>query len=101
MTLRPATLLAATGGLPDIVFRQTAVKLFGSYEIDYRWESRTEAAVRDLLPEVPPGYAVTSAAAMLSRKPDNTKTIANSANPPFQSSGRYRGKTSGTWLFSK
>jgi MtrB/PioB family decaheme-associated outer membrane protein len=31
-----AALLAATGGLPDIVFRQTAVKLFGSYEIDAR-----------------------------------------------------------------
>jgi MtrB/PioB family decaheme-associated outer membrane protein len=27
-------LLAATGGLPDIVFRQTAVKLFGKFAID-------------------------------------------------------------------
>ena len=29
-----ATLLAATGGLPSITFRQTALKLFGKYELD-------------------------------------------------------------------
>ncbi len=28
------TLLAASGGLPDIVFRQTTLRLFGRYEID-------------------------------------------------------------------
>jgi hypothetical protein len=43
--------------------RATASGSFGSYEIDYRWESRTEAAVRDLLPEVPHGYEVSSDAA--------------------------------------
>ncbi len=29
-----AALLAATGGLPNITFRQAALKLFGKYEID-------------------------------------------------------------------
>ncbi|HEY2926061.1 MtrB/PioB family decaheme-associated outer membrane protein [Piscinibacter sp.] len=33
-----AALLAATGGLPDIVFRQTTVKLFGRYELNKRSE---------------------------------------------------------------
>jgi hypothetical protein len=27
-------LLAATGGLPDVVYRQTSLRLFGRYEID-------------------------------------------------------------------
>ncbi|HUG22389.1 MtrB/PioB family decaheme-associated outer membrane protein [Piscinibacter sp.] len=31
-----AALLAATGGLPDIVFRQTTLKLFGRYALDDR-----------------------------------------------------------------
>ena len=31
-----AALLAASGGLPDIVFRQTALKLFGKYTLDKR-----------------------------------------------------------------
>lgn len=31
-----AALLAATGGLPDIVFRQTALKLFGKYALSKR-----------------------------------------------------------------
>lgn len=31
-----AALLAASGGLPDIVFRQTALKLFGKYALDKR-----------------------------------------------------------------
>ena len=38
---------------------------------------------------------------MLSRKADNTKTIASRAKQPFQSSGNSRGRASGTWLFSK
>ena len=42
-----------------------------------------------------------SAAAMLSRKDDSTKTITSSTKAPFQSSGRKRGRTSGTSLFSK
>jgi hypothetical protein len=29
-----AALLAATGGLPDITFRQTALRLFGKYQVD-------------------------------------------------------------------
>jgi len=29
-----AALLAATGGLPDVVYRQTSLRLFGRYEID-------------------------------------------------------------------
>jgi len=29
-----ATLLAATGGLPDIVYRQVTLKLFGKYTLD-------------------------------------------------------------------
>lgn len=32
--LGSAALLAATGGLPDIVFRQTSLKLFGKYTLD-------------------------------------------------------------------
>lgn len=31
-----AALLAATGGLPDIVFRQTTLRLFGKYAVDKR-----------------------------------------------------------------
>ena len=42
-----------------------------------------------------------SAAAMLSRKLDSTKTITSRTKPPFQSSGRYFGRMTGTWLFSK
>ncbi len=42
-----------------------------------------------------------SAAAMLSRKLDSTKTITSMTNAPFQSSGRYFGRITGTWLFSK
>ena len=34
-------------------------------------------------------------------KLDSTKTITSSTNAPFQSSGRKRGRTSGTWLSSK
>ena len=41
------------------------------------------------------------AAAMLSRKLDSTNTIQSSTKPPFQSSGRMRGSSSGTWLSSK
>ena len=42
-----------------------------------------------------------SAAAMLSRKLDSTNTIASSARPPFQPSGRKAGISSGMRLFSK
>ncbi len=42
-----------------------------------------------------------SAAAMLSRKEESTKTIASSANAPFQSPGRYFGSAAGTLLSSK
>lgn len=35
-------LLAATGGLPDIVFRQTTLKLFGRYTIDKRSSVRVD-----------------------------------------------------------
>ena len=42
-----------------------------------------------------------SAAAMLSRKADSTKTMASSAKAPFQSSGRKRGSACGTSLRSK
>jgi len=31
-----STLLAATGGLPDILFRQLALKMYGTYDIDKR-----------------------------------------------------------------
>jgi MtrB/PioB family decaheme-associated outer membrane protein len=39
-----AALLAATGGLPDIVWRQTTLKLFGRYELDKRSALRLELA---------------------------------------------------------
>ena len=42
-----------------------------------------------------------SAAAMLSRKLDSTNTIASSARPPCQPSGRKAGISSGMRLFSK
>ena len=42
-----------------------------------------------------------SAAAMLSRKPDSTNTMASSARPPRQPSGRNAGISSGMRLFSK
>jgi hypothetical protein len=42
-----------------------------------------------------------SAAAMLSRKLDSTNTTTSRAKPPFQSSGRKAGISSGIWLFSK
>lgn len=35
-------LLAATGGLPDIVYRQTLLKLYGRYELDKRSELRLD-----------------------------------------------------------
>ena len=35
-------LLAASGGLPNIVFRQTALKLFGKYELDKRSAVRVD-----------------------------------------------------------
>lgn len=35
-------LLAATGGLPDIVFRQTSLRLFGRYELDKQSELRLD-----------------------------------------------------------
>ncbi len=38
---------------------------------------------------------------MLSRNADSTKMMASSAKPPFQSSGRMAGITSGTLLLSK
>lgn len=37
-----AALLAASGGLPDIVFRQTLLKLFGRYQIDKQSEWRLD-----------------------------------------------------------
>lgn len=37
-----AALLAATGGLPDIVFRQTTLKLFGKYTLDKQSAVRLE-----------------------------------------------------------
>ena len=42
-----------------------------------------------------------SAAAMLSRKLDSTKIMTSRTNPPFQSSGRKRGRMAGTRLASK
>ena len=42
-----------------------------------------------------------SAAAMLSRKLESTNTMIKRTKPPFQSSGRILGSTTGTWLFSK
>jgi len=42
-----------------------------------------------------------SAAAILSRKLESTNTITSITKPPFQSSGRYLGNITGTWLFSK
>lgn len=39
-----AALLDATGGLPDILFRQTSVRLFGSYSIDKRSAVRVDIA---------------------------------------------------------
>ena len=41
------------------------------------------------------------AAAMLSRNEESTNTSASSTTPPFQSSGRMRGSSCGTWLSSK
>jgi hypothetical protein len=41
------------------------------------------------------------AAAMLSRKLDSTKTRISITKPPFQSSGRKRGRIAGTLLSSK
>ena len=41
------------------------------------------------------------AAAMLSRKLDSTKTSTSMTKPPFQSSGRKRGRIAGTRLSSK
>ncbi|MBP9905886.1 MAG: MtrB/PioB family decaheme-associated outer membrane protein [Rhodoferax sp.] len=35
-TADSVALLAATGGLPDVVYRQTALKLFGNYALDKR-----------------------------------------------------------------
>lgn len=35
-------LLAATGGLPDIIYRQTALKLFGKYEFDKKSSLRVD-----------------------------------------------------------
>ena len=40
--LESAALLAATGGLPDIVFRQTTLKLFGKYTLDKQSAVRLE-----------------------------------------------------------
>jgi MtrB/PioB family decaheme-associated outer membrane protein len=40
--LSSAALLAASGGLPDIVFRQTTLKLFGKYTIDKQSAVRLE-----------------------------------------------------------
>jgi MtrB/PioB family decaheme-associated outer membrane protein len=40
--LGSAALLAATGGLPDIVFRQTTLKLFGKYTLDKQSAVRVE-----------------------------------------------------------
>jgi MtrB/PioB family decaheme-associated outer membrane protein len=40
--LGSAALLAATGGLPDIVFRQTTLKLFGRYTLDKQSAVRVE-----------------------------------------------------------
>jgi MtrB/PioB family decaheme-associated outer membrane protein len=41
-SLESAALLAATGGLPDIVFRQTTLKLFGKYTLDKQSAVRIE-----------------------------------------------------------
>ncbi len=41
-----------------------------------------------------------SAAAMLSRNEEITKTMSSSTKPPFQSSGSQRGRISGTCDFS-
>jgi MtrB/PioB family decaheme-associated outer membrane protein len=41
-SLESAALLAATGGLPDIVFRQTTLKLFGNYTLDKQSAVRVE-----------------------------------------------------------
>ncbi len=37
-----AALLAATGGLPDVIYRQTALKLFGKYTLDKRSAIRVD-----------------------------------------------------------
>lgn len=42
--LGSAALLAATGGLPDIVFRQTTLRLFGKYTLDKQSAVRVEFA---------------------------------------------------------
>ncbi len=42
--LGSAALLAATGGLPDITFRQTTLKLFGKYTLDKQSAVRVELA---------------------------------------------------------
>jgi MtrB/PioB family decaheme-associated outer membrane protein len=41
-SLESAALLAATGGLPDIVFRQATLKLFGKYTLDKQSAVRVE-----------------------------------------------------------
>lgn len=41
-SLADAALLAATGGLPDIVFRQTTLKLFGKYTLNKQSAVRVE-----------------------------------------------------------
>jgi MtrB/PioB family decaheme-associated outer membrane protein len=40
-------LLAATGGLPDITFRQTELRLFGRYDIDKRSSMRVDFVYHD------------------------------------------------------
>ncbi len=37
-----AALLASTGGLPDVVYRQTALKLYGKYDLDKRSSVRVD-----------------------------------------------------------
>jgi hypothetical protein len=41
-SLADAALLAATGGLPDITFRQTTLKLFGKYTLNKQSAVRVE-----------------------------------------------------------
>jgi hypothetical protein len=41
--LSSAQLLAATGGLPDILFRQTELRLFGRYELSVASALRVDA----------------------------------------------------------
>ena len=56
----------------------------------------------DFLPEHPAAMVPPmSAAAMLSRNEDSTNTMTSRRKPPFQSSGRKCGRTSGTLLRSK